>query len=200
LALLFVAAVASGYLAERSWHSVTSYQSPYAFRERLPAGEPLAQRAVLLVIDGITLDVSKNMESLQTLARRGASSVVEAAAPSLSNPNRAVMVTGAWPEVNGVTNNAAYQPPPIDSVLSLAQEAGLPAAAAGSTFWKRAFGMYLEGHHLELPKEPPHPASVPELVHWQQNTCIEYRVLAPPGLFPCSLPFIRLQNVPPPPQ
>jgi len=173
LALLFAAAAASGSLAERSWHSVTSYQTPYAFRERLPAGEPLTQRAVLVVMDGVRLDVSKDMENLQSLAVRGASSVVEAAVPSLSNPNRTVMVTGAWPEVNGVTNNATYQPPPIDSVLSLAQEAGLPAAVAGSRFWTRAFGMYLEGHRLELPKEPPHPASVPELVNWQRKTCAE---------------------------
>jgi hypothetical protein len=173
LALLFAAAAASGYLAERSWHSVTSYQTPYAFRERLPAGEPLTQRAVLVVIDGIRLDVSKDMENLQSLARRGSSSVVEAAVPSLSNPNRAVMVTGAWPEVNGVTNNATYQPPPIDSVLSLAREAELQAAVAGSVFWKRAFGAHLEGHHLELPKEPPHPATVAELVNWQQKTCVE---------------------------
>jgi Type I phosphodiesterase / nucleotide pyrophosphatase len=190
LLFLFAAAAASGYLAERSWHSVTSYQTPYAFRERLPQGEPLTQRVVLVVVDGIRLDVSKNMGNLQRLARRGVSSVVEAAVPSLSNPNRAVMVTGAWPEVNGVTNNATYQPPPVDSLFSLAREAELPVAAAGSAFWRRAFGMYLDGRLLELPKEPSQPASVPELVHWQEKTCseiIQFLTQYPTGLLVAGL-------------
>jgi len=137
----------------------------------LPAGEPIAERAVLIVLDGIRLDVSRDMRELQALASRGSSGTSRSVLPSLSNPNRAVFVTGAWPEVNGITNNGRFRPPPIDSLFSLAADANLPRAAAGSTFWGRAFGDYLEGNLLFQQKDFPHDRGAAEISTWQADLC-----------------------------
>ncbi len=171
--MLFALATSALVLAVASWTSVTRYESRYAFRADLPPGEPLADRVVLVVLDGIRLDASRRMPQLQSLAERGSSGSMQAALPSLSNPNRAVLVTGAWPEVTGVTNNALHRPPPIDSVFSLAKAAGIPVAAAGSTIWGRAFGEHLERHLLFQRKGPDIGAEAPELIRWQEARCAD---------------------------
>jgi hypothetical protein len=170
LGLLAVAAVAV-WTALSTWNSVTRYRSPYEMRGGRPGGDPVAERAVLIVIDGVRLDASGRMCELQALARRGSSGVVQAALPSLSNTNRAVLATGAWPEVNGVTNNGRYQPPPVDSLFSLAAAAGMPRAAAGSSFWGRAFGEYLEGHLLFQTKTISHNTAPEAMAKWQEDNC-----------------------------
>ena len=167
---LFGIAGAAGYLAESAWSSVTNYQPRQAFREVLPAGEPLASRVALVVLDGIRLDVSTRMENLQSLAARGSSGVARTVLPSLSNPSRATMVTGAWPEVTGVTTNRAIRPPAIDSIFSLARQAGVPVAVAGSSFWTRAFGIE-PSRGMRFPKEPDHRAGATELAAWQRQVC-----------------------------
>ena len=172
LLLLFSASALA--LTYAAWTSITGYQSPYSnVRGGLPGGEPIVERAVLIVLDGVRLDVSREMRELQALAERGSAGTTRSAQPSLSNPNRAVFVTGAWPEVNGVTNNSFFRPPPIDSLFSLAAEAGLPRAAAGSPFWARAFGEYLEGNLLFQKKYSPHPADTKAIAAWQADQCRE---------------------------
>ena len=172
--LLLVFAASALALTYSAWTSITRYQSPYGnVRGGLPAGEPIVARAVLIVLDGIRLDVSNEMRELQALAERGSAGTTRSARPSLSNPNRAVFVTGAWPEVNGVTNNSLFRPPPVDSLFSLAAEAGLPRAAAGSPFWARAFGEYLEGNVLFQKKYSPRAADTKAIAEWQADQCRE---------------------------
>lgn len=169
--LLLAVTVGALTFAYGTWTSVTTYESPYDVRGGLPGGEPIAERAVLIVLDGIRLDVSRDMRELQALAGRGSSGTSRSVLPSLSNPNRAVFVTGAWPEVNGVTNNGRFRPPPIDSLFSLAADADLPRAAAGSTFWGRAFGDYLEGNLLFQQKDFPHGHGAEAISAWQADLC-----------------------------
>ncbi len=169
LALLAVAGVAT---ALRAWSSVTRYHTPYEFHAELPAGPPLTERVLLIVLDGIRVDAAENMPALQELAHRGSSGIVHTGVPSLSNPSRAVMVTGAWQQVNGVTTNAHFQPPPVDSLFSLARKTALPVAVAGSFFWRDAFGAYLSPQQTQVHQKRLHyGASVEELVAWQRETC-----------------------------
>ncbi len=170
LGLLTVAAIAL-WTAHSAWSSVTRFRSPYELRGGQPGGDPIADRAVLLVLDGIRVDASGGMSELQALARRGSSGVAQAALPSLSNTNRAVLVTGAWPEVNGVTNNGRYHPPPVDSLFSLAAHRGMPRAVSGSSFWGHAFGEYLKGDLLVQKKDFAHDADPEALVVWQERDC-----------------------------
>jgi hypothetical protein len=113
------------------------------------------------------------MPFLQALAGRGSSGVLRVGQPSLSNPGRAVLVTGAWPETNGVTNNGLYSPPQVDSVFSLARAAGMPRAATGSSFWRRAFGDELQGWFLSQPKGGGRGAPAERLVSWQRQVCAQ---------------------------
>jgi hypothetical protein len=170
--LLALLAAAGVVTALQAWSSVTNYRTPYTFRAELAAGPPLTERVVLVVLDGIRADVAESMPLLQGLARRGSSGIVHTGSPSLSNPSRAVMVTGAWQEVHGVTNNSRFQPPPLDSLFSLAKKAGLPTAVAGSFFWRQAFGDYLDDRHARVHQKRLHfGASAQELIAWQQQTC-----------------------------
>ncbi len=170
LALLGLA-VASFLLGVSSWRSVTGYQAKHVFHATLPAGEPLTRRVVLVVLDGVRVDVSRQMPSLQELARSGAAGTAWAGMPSLSNPARAAMATGAWAEIHGVTNNGRYEPPAADSIFSLAREAGVPRAAAGSSFWVKAFEAQLGEAVLVHDKHPHGQSQADRLVDWQRQVC-----------------------------
>jgi hypothetical protein len=172
--LLALLAVAGIVTALRAWSSVTNYRTPYGFRAQLPAGPPLTERVALIVLDGIRADAAETMPFLRELARRGSSGIVHTGAPSLSNPSRAVMVTGAWQEVHGVTNNSRFEPPPVDSLFSLAKKAGVPTAVAGSYFWRDAFGAHFDAERIWDHRKRLHfGASVHELIEWQQETSRE---------------------------
>lgn len=172
--LLALLAITGIVTALRAWGSVTNYRTSYHFRAELPAGPPLTERVLLIVLDGIRADAAENMPFLQELARRGSSGIVHTGSPSLSNPSRAVMVTGAWQEVHGVTNNSRFEPPPVDSLFSLAKKAGMSTAVAGSYFWRDAFGAHLDPRRIWDHRKRLHfGASVQELIDWQQETTRE---------------------------
>ena len=160
-------------LAESAWDSVTSYSSAYAIRVSLPRGEPLTDRLVLVVLDGVGVEASRRMPTLQSLAERGSSGIALVTLPSLSNPGRATLATGALPEAHGVTNNGRFRPPPVDSIFSLAQKAGVPAAVFGGGFWPRAFGDYLGDKVHVFRKELGPSPDADHLVEWQAKTCRE---------------------------
>jgi hypothetical protein len=170
--LLALLAVGGVVIALQAWNSVTHYHTPYAFRANLPAGPPLTERVLLVVLDGVRADAARNMPFLQELAQRGSSGIVHTGVPSLSNPSRAVMATGAWQEVNGVTNNSHFEPPPVDSLFSLAHKAAVPTAVSGSFLWQDAFGQYLDPRRTWAhQKRLRFGASIEELIAWQDETC-----------------------------
>ncbi len=158
-------------LAQHAWNSVTSYNSEYAVHESLPGGPRIARRVALVVLDGVAYDASLRMPALQSLARRGSSGVALVALPSLSNPGRATLSTGALPEVHGVTNNGRYAPPPVDSIFSLARQAAVPIAVFGGGFWPHAFGSYLGDNVHTFEKELGPSPSPERLIQWQSETC-----------------------------
>ena len=170
--LLLLLAVAGVVTALQAWGSVTNYRTRHSFRAELPAGPPLTERVLLIVLDGIRADAAETMPFLQKLARRGSSGIVRTGAPSLSNPSRAVMVTGAWQEVHGVTNNSRFEPPPVDSLFSLAKKAGVSTAVAGSYFWGDAFGAHLDPGRTRFQRKRLHLGASPqELITWQTESC-----------------------------
>ncbi len=170
--ILLLLAAASVFAALEAWNSVTHYRTPYTIRRELSAGTPLTERVVLIILDGVRLDASREMPRLQELAGRGASGVVRTGVPSLSHPSRAVIVTGAWQEVNGVTNNSLFEPPPVDSLFSAAKRTGVPVAVAGSHFWENAFGEYLDRERVQLHGQKLHFGATPEeLIAWNDQTC-----------------------------
>ena len=161
-------------LAQVAWNSVTRYQSEYAIHAELPGGPPLTSRLVLVVLDGVRVDAAAGMPNLQALAGKGSSGLAAAELPTLSNPGRATLSTGASPEVHGVTNNARFSPPPVDSIFSLAKKQELPVTVYGSYFWRRAFGDSLEASRVHsFEKELGPTPDADRLVQWQQEVCGE---------------------------
>lgn len=171
---LLLLGIGGALLAQSAWNSVTHYQSDYAIRAELPAGTPLTSRLVLIVLDGVRVDAAVKMPTLEALRSKGSSGVATAEMPSLSNPARATLSTGASPEVHGVTNNARFRPVPVDSIFSLAKKQGLPVTVYGSYFWQRAFGDSLEPSRVHsFEKELGPSPDADRLVQWQQDVCAE---------------------------
>ena len=173
--LLLALGAGAVLLADAAWKSVTSYQSPYAVDADLASGVPLTERLVLVVLDGIRRDVAEDhMPRFLSLAKRGNHRTAKTVLPSLSNPARATFVTGAGPDVHGVTNNGKYGPPEAQSLFSLAKERGMPVAVYGSAFWDRAFGQYLaDGDTVEFEKEQHEIDDPAVLIEWQNRVCGE---------------------------
>lgn len=174
LPFLYLLALAAGsaWLADSSWRSVTSYRSEYALDRRFEAAPPLASRVVMVVFDGLRTDRATALPVFSELASRGAHGTLRTTVPSLSNPARAALVTGAWPEVSGVTNNSSFEPVPVQSLFGLARDRGLRAAAFGTRFWLRAFGSQLGGD-FRRPSRRPGSYEAAELAAWQAETCSE---------------------------
>ena len=70
-ALLILGMAWGGYqIAASAWDSVVHYRTPYRFHPPLPAAEPLVPRVILVTIDGLRLDTSRQMDFLNELRRR----------------------------------------------------------------------------------------------------------------------------------
>ncbi len=171
LLYLLVLAVVSVVVADTSWKTVTTYRSGYALDRQFQAGPALAGRVVLVVLDGLRTDRAADLPAFGSLAERGVSGTAEVTLPSLSNPARAAFVTGALPEVSGVTNNSSFSPPPVQSLFSLARDRGIETAVFGSSFWPRAFGDYIDSYLAPSGKASSYDAA--DLVEWQERSCVE---------------------------
>ena len=164
-------AVGGAILASTSWQTVTGYRSGYALDRQFEAGTALSDRVVIVILDGMRSDRAAELPAMRSLGARGASGTLRVALPSLSNPARAALATGAWPEVSGVTNNAAFEPPPVQSIFESARRQGLQSAAIGTGFWQRAFGDRIDS--IRGFSQRLHSAEVAELIAWQAAACEE---------------------------
>lgn len=161
LVLLILAAI--GYQAQSvammGWDSVVEYQTPYLTNlPRGSAAEPLARRVVLVLVDGLRLDASRNMSRLNELRQRGADLSVRVGQPSLSYPSWTVIASGTWQEVSGVTTNWYEGEVQVDTIFKAARDAGMPAVVVGGGGWKKLYG----SHFTEFVKVPgPEDESAP---------------------------------------
>jgi hypothetical protein len=175
LVLLILAAI--GYqaqnLAVMGWDSVVEYQTPYL--TDLPRGnaaEPLARRVILVLVDGLRLDASRNMPRLNELRQRGADLSVRVGQPSLSYPSWTVIVSGVWQEVSGVTTNWYEGEVRVDTIFKAARDAGMPAVVVGGGGWKKLYGSHL----TEFVKVPgPEDENAPPEA-WAQMDSDSYRL------------------------
>lgn len=175
LVLLILAAI--GYQAQNlamiGWDSVVEYQTPYL--TDLPRGnaaEPLARRVILVLVDGLRLDASRNMPRLNELRQRGADLSVRVGQPSLSYPSWTVIVSGVWQEVSGVTTNWYEGEVRVDTIFKAARDAGMPAVVVGEGGWKKLYGSHL----TEFVKVPgPEDENAPPEA-WAQMDSDSYRL------------------------
>ncbi len=134
---------------EESWMSFAAYRTPYAFD--LPGGrstEPLTDRVVLVVIDGLRVDRAEEMPVLRRLMEEGAYRIAVTGEPSVSYPSWTVVVTGAYQEITGVTSNWYEGQVKVDNVFAAAQRAGLRTVLVGSPGWEMLFGAWFDERYL----------------------------------------------------
>lgn len=139
--LLATVGVAARVLADYQWDRVVEYESHYVYD--LPRGEPtprLADRVVLVVIDGLRVDEARGLPTFQALGQQGSLLVARTDQPSLSLPGWTALTSGAPPEISGVTTNWYDGRVRVDSVLREAKAAGLTTAVAGNEAWGQLYG------------------------------------------------------------
>jgi Type I phosphodiesterase / nucleotide pyrophosphatase len=144
VALLLLAA-GTRALAGRAWAAFTAYQTPFAFTNPEAASGPaLADRVVIVLVDGLTLSASRAMPFLNELRRRGGDADCRAGLPSLSLPGRAVLMTGAWQEVHGQTTNFNPRRLTVEHLFQAAKKKGLRTAYAAGARARRLFEPYID--------------------------------------------------------
>ncbi len=130
------------WLAGFSWDQVVSYESPYTtmsgadFSGTRPSlTDPIpgatSRRVVLVVIDGLRDDASRTMTSIEELRVRGADVRLTVPEPSLSYPAWTTIMTGAPPQISGVTTNWFEGPVKIETLLDVAARSGRSVIVSG---------------------------------------------------------------------
>ncbi|MDQ7843885.1 MAG: alkaline phosphatase family protein [Armatimonadota bacterium] len=136
-------------LTRYSWDAVAAYRSPFVTPLPRGAGGPaLTRRVVLVVVDGLRLDASRAMTTLNSLREQGADFTAWTEEPSLSYPGWTVIASGATPEVSGVTTNWYEGRVPVDHLFASALSARLRTGVAGSPGWAMLFDGAVEARVL----------------------------------------------------
>lgn len=135
-------AVGAYLLAGYSWDAVVEYESPYARMPMSPSAEsePTVDRTVLVIIDGLRLDASREMGTLNLLRGHGADLVLTAPQPSLSYPNWTTILSGAPPYVSGVVTNWHEGQSPVETLFDTAASAGVKTVFVGPTDFETLYG------------------------------------------------------------
>jgi hypothetical protein len=126
-------------LARSCWDSLVHFRAPQFTLK--PEGQAVQiSRVVLVVVDGLRLDAFNKMKYVSSLKEKGAYFTLKTGQPSLTFPSSAVIPTGAWQDVTGVTTNWYKGPVKLDSLFTLAKDHGLTTAIVGDEGWGQLFG------------------------------------------------------------
>ncbi|MHB1341666.1 MAG: alkaline phosphatase family protein [Coriobacteriia bacterium] len=129
-------------LADYSWTQVVDYDSPFVAmptdtftgaRPPLDMAIPDAtpRRTVLVLIDGLTDETSRKMDSIEKLRASGADVRLTIPQPSLSYPTWTTIFTGATPQISGVTTNWYEKRVEVESLFDVAAGSGRALAVSG---------------------------------------------------------------------
>ncbi len=139
-------------LAGYSWSQVVDYQSPYInmstsayIGERPPLELPIPgatpRRVVMVVVDGLTKAASRTMDSVNALRERGSDVALTVPQPSLSFPSWTTILTGAPPNVSGVTTNWYDRRVEVQTLFDVAAGSGRSVAVVGPTDLDLLYGV-----------------------------------------------------------
>lgn len=131
--LLFGSAYGALRLGQEGLTRLSTFAPTHISAERPTAGpSPLANRLVLLMIDGLRPEEAHLLPSLEWLRHRGASYRLIVPSPSFQPAAAATLLTGAPPELTGVMRPDFASPLGTDHLLMAAKRAQLSMAGAGS--------------------------------------------------------------------
>jgi hypothetical protein len=145
LGCLLIAAL--GYFwATGLMSSLNDFRSPLAENPPAPGmalGQPLSERVVLVLIDGLRYDTSLDLQVmpyLDQLRQTGASAAMHSRPPSFSAPAYSVLMTGAWPDLSdGPAMNPEEGLPRTwtqDNIFSSVHRAGMKTAVSAYVWFQ----------------------------------------------------------------
>ena len=144
--LLALCAAGSAAFASRLWSWVLNFDPGYVFNHQpVPTGAPLSSSVTILLVDGLRLDASRAMPTLNALRSQGADIEAQVGTPSFSRPGRATVAVGAFPAIHGVTTNRQKRAIPLDNIIRRVGALGGTCRIAGSKIWSSLFGRDIEG-------------------------------------------------------
>ncbi|MGB4592811.1 MAG: alkaline phosphatase family protein [Coriobacteriia bacterium] len=129
-------------LADHSWNQVVEYDSPFVAMpidtftgERPPLEmaipDATPRRTVMVLVDGLTDGMSRQMDSIGQLRAKGADVRLTIPQPSLSYPTWTTAFTGATPQISGVTTNWYEKRVEVESLFDVAVGSGRKLAVSG---------------------------------------------------------------------
>ncbi len=113
------------------------HSAPYPASRSL---EPLSERVVLVIVDGLRADTSAEMEFLNALRAQGYHALARTGQPSYSRPAYAVLLTGASQELTGVVLNSHSGRVELDTLLRSAKRSGKKTALIAHVWWNELEG------------------------------------------------------------
>src|SRR5918996_5818352 len=143
VALLALGAVGLGarVFAEYQWNRFVDYRSPYLFEVKPgPETPPLTDEVVVVVVDGLRVDVARTLPTFQRVGEDGSWLTARTSQPSLSLPGWTLLTSGAPPEISGVTTNWYDGPVRVDSLFTSAERAGITTSIVGHSAWQQLYG------------------------------------------------------------
>jgi len=142
---LISCALGSAAFASRMWDWVLNFDPGFTFTQApVATGAPLSGGVTVLLVDGLRLDASRRMETLNALRARGADIEGMVGTPSFSRPGRATIAVGAYPAIHGVTTNRQKRSVPLDNIIRRVGAMGGACRVAGSKIWSGLFGKDIE--------------------------------------------------------
>jgi hypothetical protein len=168
-ALLLLTGLAAKEVAGRAMREFVGYSTPFAF-EPVSArmGPPVSRQVLVVLVDGLAVQASRTMPFLNELRARGADYECRVGEPSLSLPGRAVMLSGAWAEINGQTTNYNPRPLRVEHAFTVARRQGVFTALAGAPSGLQLFASALAGAVAYAKDPETAPASVYEAAQARQ--------------------------------
>ncbi len=111
-----------GFVPNEQTEAQPSPRRPVALTR---SAAPLARDGVILLLDGLRVDAAEASPAWRALAPRGAQLRARVRYPVKSAASRALLITGAPPEVSGVLGNTPSARGDVDHLFARAAQAGL---------------------------------------------------------------------------
>lgn len=147
LVLVLMIGIGAIFLALELMDNLYEYRSPLSAKPPVPGrsfGEPMGERVVYVLIDGLRYDTSQKTEVmpfLNQLRNQGASAKMHSQIPSFSSPGYGSLLTGAWPYLSDAPAfNLEYEdfyPLTQDNIFSSAKRHGLRTAVSGYYWFEK---------------------------------------------------------------
>lgn len=143
--MLVLGGVGARTVAGRALREFTGYETLFGLPSAGGAtmGAPVSRQVVVALVDGLGLEASRGLPFLGELRARGADYDCRIGEPSLSLPGRAVMLSGAWPEISGQTTNYNPRPLKVEHAFSAARRQGLVTGLAAGPNGVRLFAPFI---------------------------------------------------------